>query len=216
MTASSLDLNDRADLRPLAELVAAIQEAKPDAQFLLVGAMARDLMLGYAHGIQAQRATEDIDFAFAVADWRAYGALRDALIAGGGFSEAPHVPHRLLFAGQRKVDLIPFGGLEAPDGVIDWPSPQDSRMVVLGFREAMGSAVSVRLPDGIPVAVASLPAQAVLKLFAWGDRPFARGGGLRRRPGRCMAAWLRCAPASDGRQRCGQHGVGGRYGPARR
>jgi predicted nucleotidyltransferase len=170
MTASSLDLGDRGDLRPLAELVAAIQEARPDARFLLVGAMARDLMLSYAHAIPVQRATEDIDFAFAVEDWRAYGELRDALIAHGGFSEVPRVPHRLLFAGQRKVDLIPFGGVEAPNGVIDWPSPQDSRMVVLGFREAMDLAVQVRLPGGTAVAVASLPAQAVLKLFAWRDR----------------------------------------------
>lgn len=64
-------------------LVAAIHEIAQDARFLLVGGMARDLLLACAHGIQAQRATEDIDFAFAVRDWRAYGELRDALIASG-------------------------------------------------------------------------------------------------------------------------------------
>jgi predicted nucleotidyltransferase len=176
MTTSSLDLSDRADLRVLAELVSAIHEVKPDARFLLVGAMARDLLLTYAHGIQVQRATEDIDFAFAVHDWRAYEELRAALIASGGFEQMPQMVHRLLFAGQRKVDLIPFGGVEDRDGAIDWPPPQDTRMVVLGFQEAMASAVQVKLPDGTAVSVASLPAQAVLKLFAWGDRRHVQRG----------------------------------------
>jgi predicted nucleotidyltransferase len=133
-------------------------------------------LLGYAHGIHIQRATEDIDFAFAVPDWRAYGELREALIAGGGFAEVPRVMHRLLFAGLRRVDLLPFGGVEDSNGAIDWPPPQDSRMVVLGFREAMASAVQVQLPGGTAVAVASLPAQAVLKLFAWDDRRYVQRG----------------------------------------
>lgn len=176
MTASSPDLSDRGDLRPLAELVATMHEAWADGRFLLVGAMARDLLLEYAHGIPAQRATEDIEFAFAVPDWRAYGELRDALIGGGRFAEMARVPHRLLFDGHRKVDLIPFGGVERPDGAIVWPPPQDSRMVVLGFREALDAAVQVQLPDGISVAVASLSAQAVLKLFAWSDRRYEQPG----------------------------------------
>lgn len=170
MAASPLDLSDRGDLRPLAELVAAIGEIAPEATFLLVGAMARDLLLAYAHGIQAERATEDIDFAFAVRDWRAYGELREALIASGGFQQVPGVAHRLLFSRQRKVDLIPFGGVEDGDGAIDWPPPGDARMNVLGFREAMAAAVQVALPDGTVVDVASLPAQAILKLYAWDDR----------------------------------------------
>ena len=176
MTASSLDLSDHRELRLLADLVAAIRQATTDARFLLVGAMARDLLLSYAHGIQSQRATEDLDFAFAVANWQAYGELRDALIAGHAFTEVPRVQHRLRFTGEYRVDLIPFGGVESPEGMIDWPAPQDARMVVLGFREAMDAAVEVKLPGDVPVAVASLPAQALLKLFAWGDRRLTQPG----------------------------------------
>lgn len=128
--------------------------------------MARDLLLSYAHGIQSQRATEDLDFAFALDDWHAFDALRSALISRGGFANVPGVSHRLRFDGTR-IDLIPFGGVERGDGTIDWPPPQDTRMVVLGFREAMGKAVAVKLPGGVTVAVASLPALALLELFAW-------------------------------------------------
>ena len=49
-------------------------------------------------------------------------------------------------------------------------------MVVLGFREAMEAAVAVKLPGGMEVAVASLPALALLKLFAWADRRCTQPG----------------------------------------
>lgn len=174
MTASSLDLSSRRELGLLADLVQAIRRAKPDVRFLLVGAMARDLLLSFAHGIESRRATEDLDFAFAVDDWRAFAELRTALL-GGGFVDVAGVAHRLLFAGYR-VDLIPFGGVERMDGTIDWPPPQEARMVVLGFREAMAAAVAVKLPGGMEVAVASLPALALLKLFAWADRRYTQPG----------------------------------------
>jgi predicted nucleotidyltransferase len=87
----------------------------------------------------------------------------------------PNVAHRLTFAG-RRLDLIPFGGVESAGGTIDWPSPQDTQMVVLGFREAMAAAVRTKLPGDITVAVASLPALALLKLFAWSDRRYLQPG----------------------------------------
>lgn len=175
MTISSLDLSDHHELRLLADLVTAIGQVRPDARFLLVGAMARDLLLSYAHGIPSRRATEDLDFAFAVDNWHVFAQWRDALIASGGFAAVAGVAHRLSFAG-RRVDLIPFGGVESADGVIDWPPPQDTRMVVLGFREAMAAAVTTKLPGGTMVAVASLPALTLLKLFAWNDRRYIQPG----------------------------------------
>jgi len=174
MTASSLDLSSRRELGLLADLVQAICRAKPDVRFLLVGAMARDLLLSFAHGIESRRATEDLDFGFAVDDWRTFAELRAALL-GSGFAEVAGVAHRLSYDGYR-VDLIPFGGVEHVDGTIDWPPPQDTRMVVLGFREAMAAAVAVKLPGGMEVAVASLPALALLKLFAWADRRYTQPG----------------------------------------
>ena len=43
-------------------------------------------------------------------------------------------------------------------------------MNTTGFREALVCAVVVTLPGGVVIRVASLPAQAVLKLHAWRDR----------------------------------------------
>ncbi len=66
------------------------------------------------------------------------------------------------------IDVIPFGGVERPDRTIVWPD--DHMMNVLGFAEALASAVHVLLPRHVEVPVASLPAQSILNLVAWRDR----------------------------------------------
>jgi predicted nucleotidyltransferase len=45
-------------------------------------------------------------------------------------------------------------------------------MNVSGFAEALATAVSVRLPGGALLNVASLPAMALLKVWAWQDRKY--------------------------------------------
>ena len=176
MPTSSRDLSDQAGLIPLAELVAAMRAAQPAVRPLLVGAMARDVLLSFAHGIRVARATQDMDFAFSLDSWASYADLRHALSASGMFIPVPGVEHRMIFAQRYRLDLIPFGGVERADRTIAWPSRAGIEMQMLGYREAMAQAAEVRLPGGITMAVASLPAQAVLKLLAWHDRRHDRPG----------------------------------------
>jgi predicted nucleotidyltransferase len=82
---SSLDLSDRAVLRPLAELLAAVRAAAGDTPLLLIGAAARDLLLVHAHGIHAARATEDTDVAVAVGSWSDFRRRREALLRSDEF-----------------------------------------------------------------------------------------------------------------------------------
>jgi len=60
MTGISHDFSNEPDLRPLAEIVAALQAVAQPAgiDFFLMGAAARDLMLQHAHGIEISRQTE--------------------------------------------------------------------------------------------------------------------------------------------------------------
>lgn len=184
MPTSSIDLSDQPGLNTLAKLVAAMYEASPDVRPLLVGAMARDVLLSFGHGIRIARATQDMDFAFALDSWEGFSHMRGELLASGDFADDPRgVAHRMIYASNYRVDLIPFGGMEREDRSIAWPPDHDVVMQVVGFREAMAKAVKVQLQDGVIVDVASLPAQAVLKLFAWrdrrGDRPGVDAGDLR-------------------------------------
>lgn len=150
-------------------VVGAIRGAAPDREPLLVGAMARDILLAYAHGIVLERATSDIDFAFAVEAWEAFEDLRGRLIAIG-FDEARGVRHRLLFRGIIRVDILPFGGVEDGRHQISWPPERAEVMNVAGYAQASRDAVEVLLPGGEQIRVVSLPALAMLKLFAWQDR----------------------------------------------
>jgi predicted nucleotidyltransferase len=110
---SSLDLSDRALLEPLAGLLAAVQRAAGETPFLLIGAAARDLLLVYAGGIAAQRATEDTDVALAVRSREEFMRLRAALLAmEGGTAGGPL--HQLWLGDQRlRTGALP-GPRKAP------------------------------------------------------------------------------------------------------
>lgn len=119
------------------------------------------MLIRHITGAPPQRATADVDIAVAVADWAGYAALTSSLRPVGNSA------HKFLVAGA-EVDVVPFGGVESADRTITWPD--DHVMNTIGFQESLECAVTVALPGGVGVKVASLPAQAALKLHAWCDR----------------------------------------------
>jgi predicted nucleotidyltransferase len=171
---SSLDLSDRAVLGPLAELLASVRAAAGKTSLLLIGAAARDLLLVHAHGLDPERATEDTDVALAVDGWDDFQRLREALLRSGQFT-ADGPPHR-LWHGDQRLDVVPFGGVERSDRSIEWPTEGREVMSVAGLTEALATAVEVALPGGASIDVASLPALALLKIWAWKDRMYSAPG----------------------------------------
>lgn len=180
MTAISRPLTPKPDrpVEPIALLM--IQEIHKASKALglpvfLVGAMARIILLENVHGLPPGRATKDVDFAFALDNWDQFTTIKALLLANANFEESKHVAHRLHFRPeglehQYKVDLIPFGRIEASPNTIAWPPDMEVMMNVAGFGDALAAAVSVEVSPGIEIAVASLPGIAILKLFAWADR----------------------------------------------
>ena len=104
-----------------------------------MGALARDLLLEYVHGIRAPQATRDVDVAVAVQDWARYEQLIDALKNTYRF-EPTNWPYRLRSAEGLYVDVIPFGLVEGPGRTISWP-PHAFVMTMLGFEEAYNSII---------------------------------------------------------------------------
>ena len=166
-----LNLIDKPDLRPLAALIRDLRAAAPDADVMLVGAMARDVLLLHAYGIKLPRATTDVDIALAVSDWAAFHKLRDALLAAGKFLARTTTLHKLVYVDLNiAIDLIPFNGVEDAEGNIAWPPENAEVMSLIGYREARASAITVSLPDDQQLAMVSLPMLTVLKIFAWIER----------------------------------------------
>lgn len=163
-----MDLSENTDLRWLSGLIGDMRSIARGRDLLMVGAMARDLLLQYGGGVQIRRATTDVDLAFAVASWDEFGAFRNALLSSGLFNESRH-EHKLLHKGTLEIDLIPYGGVEDAAGQIHWPA-SENLMSVLGYQEARATAVEIVLPDDQRISTVSLPMLAVMKIVAWSDQ----------------------------------------------
>lgn len=146
-----------------------------DTPFVVAGATARDLILYHVHGRAAARATQDVDVAVCAVDWKSYERVIGELLEAEGFRRDNGAQQRLMFAHDATrrtipLDLVPFGDIEERDGQIAWPPKGEFVLTVLGFREAVETAVQVELEPGIVVPVVTLPALTLLKLIAWRDR----------------------------------------------
>jgi predicted nucleotidyltransferase len=142
---------------------------------MLVGATARIILVENVFGLPTGRATRDVDFAFAMETWDQFEALRQRLIGQHDFEADARAVHKLYYRPEGAthglpVDLVPFGGLGGEREEIRWPPEMAIVMNVAGFADALESAVNVEVAPGFSVMIASLPAIAVLKLFAWLDR----------------------------------------------
>lgn len=176
----SFDFTNRPELSSLAQVVSELKGvAEPlGCDYFVIGATGRDLMLRYAHEIDVQRMTKDVDFSVMVRDWAAFTELRAGLIGGGAFVERGEVAiHKLRHVGtQLPIDVVPFGGIERTDRTIAWPPENAEVFDCFGLSEALATAVMTTLPGGASVRVASIPALAILKLTAWRDRKHTHPG----------------------------------------
>ncbi len=166
------DEQDRVALRTITEVCRYRQ-----VQWMLIGALAREIQLVENAGISPGRATDDIDIAVLVESWEEFDELRQAFISTGRFA-ATNLIHRLRSepAGGivgRNLDLVPFGALQSNNAddqaVIRWPPDASVIMSVVGFEEALQASM-VHHVDDFSIRIASVPGLAILKLIAWLDR----------------------------------------------
>jgi len=110
-----------------------------DIGFIVVGAMARDLVLVHGYGASIERGTRDIDFGINVSSWDDFNALKNRLINIGYEADA-RISHRLTTNDAEglpwEIDILPFGPIADSNSNICWPPKQDVFMSVLGFYEA--------------------------------------------------------------------------------
>lgn len=171
MTATSLNLTARIELRAIADALQVVSTAaeRLHLRWFVVGATARDLLLLFGYGIQTTRITYDVDLAVSVSSWNDYRALSNALEHHPNVSRAEAITYRFEFPQSVTVDIVPFGDI-AIDGAIEWPPAGDRRMTVLGFQEASENTIDVHLPGSVTAPVVSLPGLILLKLLAWKER----------------------------------------------
>jgi len=143
--------------------------------YLVVGAMARDLVLAFGFDARIERGTRDVDFGIQVDSWDDFQNLKRVLIEQGFTTTREE--QRLIGPDDwdlslDTLDLVPFGGIQDEAANISWPPQGNMVMNVLGFEEALQNATSVIISRDplLEIPVASPPGMALLKLVAWTDR----------------------------------------------
>ncbi len=149
--------------------------------YVLTGGMAREILLHYGYGCAKGRVTNDVDFGVLMASWEGYGELKADLAGSERFRQDPKNTQRMFHLNptngtEIKVDLVPFGPIAGPEGELKWPPDGSHVMRVLGYAQAITTAVRLRLDDCCWIPLASAGGIAMTKLVAWLDNGEARHG----------------------------------------
>jgi len=168
---------ERALDRPLTQILESLDRACRALRipYLLTGAMAREILLVHGYGLPPGRATRDVDFGLQVTDWAMFEALKATLFAAKDFQPDLKIQHRIYSVADRigirmPVDLVPFGGVEAPKGTLAWPPDGEFVMDVRGFGVAFNHVVQIEIKAGLEVFLPSPACMTVMKTLAWKDR----------------------------------------------
>lgn len=139
-------------------------------EFYVIGAGARLLVHDWPHDVEGGRETTDWDIAVCVPGWRDYESLKAHLTDGEppAFSPAA-AEHRLIHRSGRRLDLVPFGGVEDEERRITYPR-DGTRHSTYGLRECRRHCTQVTIASGVEVSVVTTPALVVLKAEAFLDR----------------------------------------------
>ena len=141
-----------------------------DTEFYIIGAIARDIVLGGIYQRNPYRKTRDLDIAIMIPDWNTFEQIATDLCAMTDFKKDNSQKQRFHYKDMFILDIVPFGEIAQSDKTIYWPPEETVAMSVIGFREMAKRALSVTIDEKFTLLVASLPGIFVLKLTAWRDR----------------------------------------------
>lgn len=132
------------------------------ADVMIVGAWCRNILhRALGHNFETT-ATRDLDLALALASWDAYRTLSTT------FPRVGHTGIRYQIAGF-DVDLLPFGEIEDPDGIVE-PPTRKVPFSVWAFAEIFAASLPLALAPNLEVRIPTVAGFTAAKLGAWLDR----------------------------------------------
>jgi predicted nucleotidyltransferase len=173
-----LDLTNAPEglLDPVARVVEAalaVAEGLSAREVMVVGACCRDILHSVLGHSFATAATRDLDLALALTSWDAYRTLAAA------FPRIGDTGIRFRIA-DVNVDLLPFGEIEDPQGVVEPPARRE-KLSVWAFEEIFAASLPLVLSPTLTVRIPTVAGYGAAKLGAWLDR----------------SAWLETKDAAD-------------------
>lgn len=150
---------------PITSVVEQMREHVPGIdpdQVMLVGAWCRDTLHAALGHDFATSATRDVDLALALSGWETFDLLSNAFSPAGDTGVAFKIAGLI-------VDLLPFGELEDPKGMI-LPPTRDDVISVWAFAEIFNSSSPLVLSPSLVIRCPTVPGYTAAKLAAWLDR----------------------------------------------
>jgi len=141
-----------------------------DAEFYVIGATARDIILSGIYDQIPTRKTNDLDIAIAIPDWSKFQEIADGLCSLDGFEKSNKQTQRFLYKTFFQLDIVPFGEIAHADNHIYWPPEESQAMSVAGFTDVAKHTLEITIDDSFKIYVATLPGIFILKLNAWKSR----------------------------------------------
>jgi predicted nucleotidyltransferase len=132
------------------------------SNIMVVGAACRDILHAALGHSFATVATRDLDLGLALPNWDVFEEL------AGEFPKAGDTGIRYKIAGW-PVDLLPFGEVEDPDGVVKPPSRRES-ISVWAFEEIFAASTALELSKSLQIRIPDVAGYGAAKLGAWLDR----------------------------------------------
>jgi len=129
---------------------------------MVVGAWCRDILHSALGHCFATTATLDLDLALALSSWDAYRSL------GSTFPRVGDSGIRFRIA-EVDVDLLPFGDIEHPQGIVVPPSCGE-RLSVRAFEEIFAASLPLSLTPTAAIRLPTVAGYAAAKLGSWLDR----------------------------------------------
>lgn len=141
-----------------------------DIEFMIIGAMARDIISEQSGLPLSVRKTADVDFGVLVENWDNLEALRESFKKDMSIKESSNNENnvRYHFNGT-PFDIVPFGGIEKA-GKVSWPPFYDTVMTVVGYQEALKQAPEFKIGNH-NVKVVTPEMLVALKIIAWDENP---------------------------------------------
>lgn len=144
------------------DTVLATSQPLAPGDVMLVGAWCRNILhRALGHDFETT-ATRDLDLALALASWDAYRTLATS------FPTVGHTDIRYRIAGF-DVDLLPFGEIEDPEGIVE-PPTREVPFSVWAFAEIFAASLPLALAPNLEVRVPTVAGFTAAKLGAWLDR----------------------------------------------
>lgn len=150
---------------PIARIVDAALHAAHEltpADVMIVGAGCRDILHHALGHTFATTATRDLDLALALSTWDAYRSLATA------FPRVGDTGIRFRIA-DVDVDLLPFGDIEDPVGIVE-PPARGETLSVWAFEEIYAASLPFALTSTTTIRIPTVAGFAAAKLGAWLDR----------------------------------------------